>query len=171
MTSIAPSVFDSPAAWRGPELEEADWASTAEPALIDELEAVHAKEPEKREAAKVLAREMTTLVHGAEEATKAEQAAKALFEQANSGGIAPGTPTHDVEASTIAAGLSLLDAMVDSGLTKSKSEARRAIRGGGVYVNGDRIGSEDHTLETDAVQDGLIRIRKGKKHHMVLKVS
>lgn len=138
---------------------------------IDELEVVHAKAPEKREAAKVLAREMTTLVHGAEEATKAEEAAKALFGQASSGGIAPGTPTKEFEASRIADGLLLVDALVECGLAKSKSEARRLIKDGGVYVNGDRVGSQDHTLQIDEVQDGLIRIRKGKKHYFVLKVS
>ena len=67
---------------------------------------------------------------------------------------------------------SLVDALVESGLMKSKGAARRAIQQGGVYVNGDRIGSESTTSSTPThCEDGSIRLRHGKKHHMVLRVA
>lgn len=138
---------------------------------IEALEAEHAKAPEKRVAAKELARAMTTLVHGPEETTKAENAAAALFKKAAPGEVPPGTPVHEMDKAAIAQGLLLVDALVTSGLAKSKAAARRAISGGGVYVNGDRIEAADHQLDLEAVQDGLIRLRHGKKNHMVLKVS
>ncbi|MDO4799710.1 MAG: tyrosine--tRNA ligase [Bacillota bacterium] len=85
------------------------------------------------EAKRVMAFEITKLVHGEEEAQKALDTAKALF----SGGSTADAPTYEV--SFPAEGLPLVDLLVDSGLIKSKSEARRMIEQGGVSIDGDKI--------------------------------
>src|SRR5262249_9154740 len=93
---------------------------------IEALEEQVRVAPEKREAQRVLARELTTLVHGAEEARKAEEAAAALF-----GGGKLDVAT--LPTTTLPGPTPLVDALVATGLCKSKSEARRAIEQGGVY--------------------------------------
>lgn len=138
---------------------------------IEGLEAEHARAPEKREAIRYLARTMTEMVHGAEEARRAEQAAAALFSGAKSGAVPDGTPTHEFEAGKLASGWGLVDAIVESGLMPSKGAARRAISQGGLYVNGERVSAADHSLGVDDLQDGMIRLRHGKKKHMVLRSS
>src|SRR5262249_42756339 len=101
-------------------------------AAIGELEEQVRVAPEKREAQRVLAREVTALVHGSEEAEKAEAAARALF---GGGALDP----SQLPTTTVQAGTPLVDALVATGLCKSKSEARRAIEQGGIYADDQRI--------------------------------
>ena len=118
---------------------------------------------EKKE---ILAFELTSLVHGQEEATKAQNAARALFSGA---GNDENMPTTKLELSEIADGIQIAELLVKCGLCASKGEAKRLIQQGGVSVN-DSVVTDLGTkyLQGDFV-DGL-KIRKGKKvfHKVVL---
>lgn len=138
---------------------------------ILELEEQLKVAPEKREAQRVLAREMTNLVHGPEETRKAEEAAAALFAQKASGAAPEGAPSFELSASKLESGCALIDVVADSGLCKSKGEAKREIRGGGLYVNNEPIKAEDHKLTPNDVKEGVILLRRGKKNYLVVKIS
>jgi tyrosyl-tRNA synthetase len=137
---------------------------------IEELEESLQKAPEKREAQRVLAREMTRLVHGDDEARKAEEAAAALFGPRSAGVAPPGAPSFEVTADTLGNGYPLVEALVQSGLCKSKSEARREIESGGIYVNDERVQQIQHVLGPGDIRDGVVLLRRGKKSFMVLKL-
>jgi len=137
---------------------------------IEQVEAAGRAAPEKREAQRVLARELTTLIHGAGETRKAEEAAAALFGPRTAGAIPPGAPSSELLGARLAGGFFLVDALVESGLCKSKSEARREMEGGGVYVNDERIQKIDHLLTAGDARDGVILLRRGKKSYHALKI-
>jgi tyrosyl-tRNA synthetase len=139
-------------------------------ATIEALEAEHARAPEKREAQRVLARELTTMVHGAEATREAEAATAALFGKERGAGQAPpGTPSHALPASALAAGVPIVEALVQSGLCKSKNEARREIEGGGIYVAEERVSGFDRALTAQDLREGTIVLRRGKKNYLVLR--
>jgi tyrosyl-tRNA synthetase len=115
--------------------------------------------PEKREAQRVLAREVTTLVHGAEEARKAEEAARALFEHKT-------VDPSQLPTTAVAVGTTLVDALVASGLCKSKSEARRAIEQGGIYIDEQRVSDVAHVLAA-----GGYVLQRGKRDKHFVKVG
>jgi tyrosyl-tRNA synthetase len=123
-----------------------------------------------RDAKQVLAREVTALVHGAEEADAAAKAAAALF---GGGGDESTVPSTERPAGDFAGeGLSLLDALVDAGLFKSKGEARRMIRQNAVRVGGEVISDETRCLTAADAEDGRIVLQVGKKrHHHIRLVS
>ena len=121
---------------------------------------------EINEAKKVLAYEVTKLVHGEEEAQAAAKASEALF---GAGAMAGAVPTTEI--STLEGCKRVIDLMVKAGLCKSLGEGRRLIAGGGVYVNDDKVTEPDQEVsEKDFGVEGLM-IRKGKKafHRIVLK--
>ena len=121
---------------------------------------------EINEAKKVLAYEVTKLVHGEEEAQAAAKASEALF---GAGAMAGAVPTTEI--STLEGCKRVIDLMVKAGLCKSLGEGRRLIAGGGVYVNDDKVTEPDQEVsEKDFGAEGLM-IRKGKKafHRVVLK--
>ena len=121
---------------------------------------------EINEAKKVLAYEVTKLVHGEEEAQAAAKASEALF---GAGAMAGAVPTTEI--STLEGCKRVSDLMVKAGLCKSLGEGRRLIAGGGVYVNDDKVTEPDQEVsEKDFGTEGLM-IRKGKKafHRIVLK--
>ena len=121
---------------------------------------------EINEAKKVLAYEVTKLVHGEEEAQAAVKASEALF---GAGAMAGTVPTTEI--STLEGCKRVIDLMVKAGLCKSLGEGRRLIAGGGVYVNDDKVTEPDQEVsEKDFGTEGLM-IRKGKKafHRIVLK--
>lgn len=136
-----------------------------QPSEIEKLEQLQGADI--REAKKVLAREVTTLVHGADEAAAAEKAATALF---SGGGDESTVPSSERSGDDFAgAGLALLDALVDTGLMKSKGEARRMIRQKAVRVAGEVVADESLMLTTDHIEDGRIALQVGKKrHHHIL---
>lgn len=134
---------------------------------IEELEKLQGADI--RQAKKVLAREVTAQVHGTEEAGKAIKAAEALF---SGKADASSVPSSERPASDFAGdGLSLLDALVDSGLLKSKGEARRMIRQKAVRVEGEVVSDEMMNLTTNHISDGKIALQVGKKRHHHLRVS
>jgi tyrosyl-tRNA synthetase len=111
------------------------------------------------------------MIHGADETRKAEEAAAALFGPRQPGAIPPGAPSSEVSADKLAAGYPLVDALVDTGLCKSKSEARREIEGGGAYVNDERVQAIDHKLAPSDARDSIILLRRGKKNYHALRVG
>ncbi len=144
---------------------------------IEEIEEQVKTAPEKREGQDRLAYEVTKLVHGEEQARWAQRAAAAVYGRPESKEIEGEAnvtffsgPTYDVSTATIAAGYLLVDALAASGLCKSKSEAKREIVGGGIYVNGVRVQTIDHKLSPDDVQLGSIRLSRGKKNRLALKL-
>lgn len=140
-----------------------------------------------REAKRVLAHEVTTLVHGEAEARKAAAAAAALFGgRAGAGGAGPGVAGPGVAGDGAAAGipssarpasdfagdgLPLLDALVTAGLAPSKGRARDLVRQGGVRVNGEPVKDELLRLTAAHVRDGLIALQVGKKAHHHIRVG
>ena len=119
-----------------------------------------------RDAKRRLAWEVTAALHGEAAANEAEQAAAALF---GAGGDAAGIPSSQRPAADLAGdGLPLTDALADAGLAKSKGEARRLIRQGGIRVNDEAVTDEMRMLTPADVRDGVIALRAGKKrfHHV-----
>jgi len=119
------------------------------------------------EAKKVLAFEVTKLVHGEEEAVKAQQAAEALFGGAAAGGS---IPTTEISADDLAQDARLISWMTKVGMTKSNGEARKAVQQGGVSVNDVKVTDPDYALTADALTEGVV-VKKGKKtfHKLSLK--
>ena len=120
---------------------------------------------EKKE---ILAHELTSLVHGKEEADKAQAAARALF---GGGGDDSDIPTTELDASQVpAGGIGVIDLLLACGLCPSKSEARRLITQGGLTVDEEKITAIDRVFSADQLKAGL-KIRKGKKvyHKALLK--
>ncbi len=109
---------------------------------------------EKKE---ILAYELTNLVHGKEEADKAQTAAHALFSGSDDANM-PSTELENVPAE----GMMILDLMLACKLVASKGEARRLVQQGGVTVNDEKIASADTVISYDALREG-VKIRKGKK--------
>ena len=98
---------------------------------------------EINEAKKVLATEVTAMLHGRDKAEAAAQTAQQTFEQ---GTLAQGLPTVEIAAAELAAGLGVLTAFVKAGLVKSNGEARRQIAGGGLRVNDEAVADETAKL-------------------------
>ena len=121
-------------------------------------------------AKEVLAYELTNLVHGEEEAKKAQEAARAIF----SGGVnSANMPTTQVEADSLTPieavwftdtddSIGLMDLMVLGGMVKSKGEARRLITQGGVSLNDEKVGDVYATVSKADLEAGAV-VRKGKK--------
>ncbi|GAB6180412.1 tyrosine--tRNA ligase [Desulfotomaculum defluvii] len=112
------------------------------------------------EAKEILAYELTKLVHGEEEAQKAKKASHALF----AGGTDDSDmPTTDIAEEQLIDGvIGILDLMVVCGITSSKSEARRLIQQGGVFIDDAKVKSIDHNITSEQLKNG-VKIRKGKK--------
>ncbi len=112
------------------------------------------------EAKDILAYELTTLVHSAEEADKAREASRALFA---GGAASENIPTATLSESDFRDGqVDILQILVSSCLTASRAEARRAVEQGGVSVNGDKVTDSRALFGKDAFADEFI-VKKGKK--------
>ena len=113
-------------------------------------------------AKEILAYELTSLVHGEEEAKKAEASAKALFA---GGGSNENMPTTEITESELSDGaMDIMTVLVRSGLCASKSEARRNIQQGGVTVNDEKITDISKSFGADELKKGII-VRRGKKNY------
>ena len=112
-------------------------------------------------AKEILAYELTALVHGEEEAKKAQDAAKALFV---GGGDMSNVPTTTLTADDLNEGvIGILDLMMKCKLAPSKKEARRLVEQGGVEVNGEKVAAATVTFAADALAGEGLMIKKGKK--------
>ena len=119
-------------------------------------------------AKEILAFELTKLVHGEEEAQKAEAAAKALFA---GGSDDSNMPTTELTEDQLTDGsIAILDLMLTCKLVPSKGEGRRLVQQGGVMVNEEKVSSIDASFTAEQLRQGL-KIRKGKKvyHKAILK--
>ncbi|MBT9130057.1 MAG: Tyrosine--tRNA ligase 1 [candidate division WS2 bacterium] len=137
------------------------------------------KYPEKREAQKRLAKEITTMVHSTKELEKAKRATEVLF-----GGNIQGlkvdeileifvdVPSLEVSKQKLLNELSLLvDFCVYSGITVSKNEAKRLVRNNGLYLNNNKIDDEYYRItENDIVGDCLLVLRKGTREYKLVKI-
>jgi tyrosyl-tRNA synthetase len=135
---------------------------------IKKLEAL--KDQEINEAKKVLADEVTRLLHGQAAVIEARETAEKLFEH-KAGGDLSALPSIEVSQSRFAGGLPLIDLLVETGLATSKGEARRLIRGGGARVNDESIENEDKQVSTaDATTSEGIKLSAGRKKHALVKI-
>ncbi len=132
--------------------------------------------PERREAQRTLAREVTALVHGADHVVRAERAASVLFDGNLSAAdvedvlmVFADAPSTELALPT--EGLSLVEMLVAVKLAASRSDATRLVKSGGVYVNNVRAADERARLTVaDAVGGQVILLRKGRKDQHVIKV-
>ncbi|AOY76392.1 tyrosine--tRNA ligase [Clostridium formicaceticum] len=116
-------------------------------------------------AKEVLAYEVTKIVHGEEEAKKAEEAAKSLF---GSGAVAEAMPTTEVDKARFEEGVDILTLLAETGLAASKSEGRRLVQQGGISVEDHKIEDINHILTTKDFKEDKMMIKKGKKvYHQV----
>jgi len=138
----------------------------------------HARDPGKRHAQRLLAKDVTTRVHGEAAANEAIQASQAIFGKGegsagpvSSGGLGLVLPERRVSRSGFKA-LSIVDLLVASGLATSKADARRGIQGGGFYLNEQPIHATDLHLADDQLQgppeERFVILRKGKKNYVRL---
>lgn len=136
---------------------------------MDEVRRLSALEgAEINEAKKVLAFEVTKLIHGEEEAKKAEEASKALF---GSGGDLDSMPTTELDKSSFEEGIGILNLLTQVGLTKSNGEARRLITQGGIHVEDKQISDPSIVITLENFNDDRLIIRKGKKvYHQIILV-
>ncbi len=132
---------------------------------IHELEKLEGAE--LNEAKKILAYEVTKLVHGEEEAAKAKGAAEAAFGGASSADM----PSTEITADELGDGINILDLLITCGLIPSKGEGRRLVQQGGVSLNSEKIAAIDRMVTAADFTDGEAIIKKGKKvfHRVVLK--
>jgi len=120
------------------------------------------------DAKKILAREVTALLHGPAAAAEAEATARATFEQ---GALSETLPTHLVSAEALAAGIPVYQLLADSGLATSKSEARRLMKGGGARLNDAPIQDESRLVTAADLLDGAAKLSAGKKHHRLIRLG
>ena len=112
-------------------------------------------------AKEILAFELTKLVHGEEEANKAQQTARALF---SGSGNLDDMPSYTLSKDDLTDGkIAVNDILFKAGMTKSKGEGRRLIEQGGVSVNDKKVASAVETVCADDFSDGSIIVKKGKK--------
>ncbi len=124
---------------------------------MDKIKELSSYKDEKiNEAKKILAFEITKLIHGEEEAKKAEEASNALF---NGQGSLENMPTVKVENANI----SILDAIILTGIAPSKGQGRTLINQGGISLNDKKITDSNYVLSNDDFSNGYAILKKGKK--------
>jgi tyrosyl-tRNA synthetase len=140
-------------------------------AVMDE----HVGAPEQRRAQRILAQELTALVHGADAADDAEQASSDFTRPADErtvdelDALAGEIPTSTIDRARVAAGLGLVDLLVEAGITKSKGEARRVLGQRGIYVNDVQVDGDRTISSADLLHDRFLMLRKGKsQRHLVV---
>lgn len=146
---------------------------------LDAVMAEHQADPGKRGAQRRLASELTRLVHGDDGLRTAERATDIFFgaeisqlSDTQLAGIFAHVPSKQMARERLAApGLPIIDALVESGLCKNKSEARRMITQGGAYVNNRRVdGVETMLTLADLASESMIVLRSGKKNYALLRI-
>lgn len=152
------------------------WLNQAE---IEGLRALLFEQPERREAQRTLAREVTRMVHGETALAKAEQASQALFggdvtglDAADIEDIFAEVPSSQVAKEALDGGLAVVDLLVGEGLANSKADARRAIQGGGIYLNNERVADVAQTVDLSRALHGrFLLLRKGRRQYHLVRVQ
>ncbi|MXN46144.1 tyrosine--tRNA ligase [Shinella kummerowiae] len=122
---------------------------------------------EINEVKKILATEVTAMLHGRADAEQAAETARKTFEE---GAIAENLPSVDVATSELDAGIGLLSLIVKAGLAASNGEARRHVQGGAVRINDAAVSDERRLIGTaDVSADGVIKLSLGKKKHILVR--
>jgi tyrosyl-tRNA synthetase len=143
---------------------------------IESLARVTSEAPERRDAQRALAREVTALVHGSDQVARAERAAAVLFDERVTDADVSDVLTVFADAPSTELtlpkdGMSLVEMLATVKLAASRSEATRLVKGGGVYVNNVRATDERARLTaSDAIGGQVILLRKGRKDQHVVKV-
>lgn len=129
---------------------------------MDEVRRLGALEgAEINKAKEVLAYEITKIVHGEEEAKKAQEAARTVFA---SGGVSENMPSITYTKAQFEEGIDLISVLVDTKLCSGRGDARRNMEQGGVKINDDKVTDPARKLEESDIVAGAIIIRKGKKN-------
>lgn len=144
---------------------------------IASIEKESASAPEKRASQRRLAEEVTRLVHGEEALRGAVKASEAMFGGSVAGidartldDIFADVPSAELPRDRLAGGLSIVDFLVESGLSAGKGAARRLIDGGGVYLNNVRVESAERSVTADDLVAGsAIVLRQGKKNYRIVR--
>jgi tyrosyl-tRNA synthetase len=151
-----------------------------ERSAIDGLEAVTRSAPEKREAQRVLAREVTSLVHGTDQLTRVEHASAVLFSEDITTltvddvlAVFEDVPSTELSGEALGdGGIGVVDLVAGVGLAPSKGEARRLVQSGGVYVNNRRISDPQARLTRDqAIGGRVFVVRRGSKQNHVVRLT
>ncbi|MGQ2919919.1 MULTISPECIES: tyrosine--tRNA ligase [Rhizobium/Agrobacterium group] len=122
---------------------------------------------EINEVKKVLATEITAMLHGRAAAEEAAETARKTFEE---GALAENLPSIEVPASELEAGVGVLSLIVRAGLAGSNGEARRHVQGGAVKINDQGVSDERQMIGTGEVTgDGVIKLSVGKKKHVLVR--
>ena len=135
---------------------------------IEEIDEIEKWEDSRiNEKKELLAYELCALVHGEEEAKKAQDAARSLF---SGGGDDSNMPTTELSEGDVGDGLGILDLLLSCGLAPSKGEARRLVQQGGISVDGEKVPAPDFVVTKAALSEG-VKIKKGKKvfHRAIIK--
>jgi tyrosyl-tRNA synthetase len=147
---------------------------------IDHLERATDTAPEKRDAQRVLAREVTALVHGGDQVQRAEHASTVLFgediatlEPDDVLAVFEDVPSTELPSEGFGGhGMGVVDLIARAQLAPSKSEARRLVQSGGVYVNNRRVADPQARLTRDqAIGGRLFVLRKGSKQNHVIRLT
>ena len=144
---------------------------------ITALDASRESEPHKRESQKRLAEELTRLIHGEDGLKSALQATEIFFgaeieslSDAELGQIFADVPSSEQSVTVLDDGIGLIDAVVTTGLSKSKSDARRSIKQGSIYVNNKRVDDIEYKLtQKDLASESVIVLRSGKRKYALLR--
>ena len=147
---------------------------------IAALEGLVAAAPERREAQRVLAREVTRMLHGQEAVDRAEHASGLLFGERISEldvddivAVFDDVPSTEIDASAFAApGMAIADLLVATKIASSKGEAMRLVKGGGVYVNNRRVGDERARFTAgEAIAGRMFVLRKGARQYHLVRIE
>ena len=122
---------------------------------------------EINEVKKILATEVTAILHGREAAEQAAETARKTFEE---GGLSENLPSVDIPAGELDSGIGLLSLMVRAGLAGSNGEARRHVQGGAVRINDEAVSDERRLIDSGEITaDGIIKLSLGKKKHILIR--
>jgi len=122
---------------------------------------------EINEVKKILATEVTAILHGREAAEQAAETARKTFEE---GGLSDNLPSVEVPAADLEAGIGLLSLIVRAGLAASNGEARRHVQGGAVKINDAAVSDERLAIGmAQMTRDGVIKLSLGKKKHILVR--
>ncbi|MDK1489479.1 tyrosine--tRNA ligase [Sinorhizobium sp. 7-81] len=121
---------------------------------------------EVNEVKKILATEITAMLHGRAAAEQAAETARKTFEE---GALAENLPSIEVPAPELEAGVGLLTLIVRAGLAGSNGEARRHVQGGAVKINDEAISDERRVIAHSDIADGVIKLSLGKKKHILVR--